>query len=640
VPDRDEETPYFRVSPSGERKTARPLVLIFVLTIVSIGAISWMAFNFDGFVRAEDVVATRPQSDLAILASQTPSATVSPIPIQTSTLPVSSVIPLEQSIFPFGSIIFDAYENGYRHLWHIVPGETTARRLTVGEWDDREPAVSPDGLSIAFSSHRNGNWDLFVLDLENGEVRRMTATLGYEGNPTWSPDGQWLAYEAYYDGNFDIWLLPIDELSEPFRLTTNPAHDLSPSWSPDGRKIAFVSNRVEGFDIFLADLDSSENRFEQLTETPTEAETDLSFDPSGNKIAYAVRSRAQSQVYVMDLDLSEIRSIGNGDLPIWSPDGRSLAVVQPFAYENHIVSYNIDARGIPPLGIAIEGDIRGLDWLEENLILESFSLAETFPEADVLYVTEIETPVAQGRYSLVNLSDLAAPNPYLSDLANEGFTSLRARIISEVAWDFLANLDFAFVGVNDPLPPGFAYNDWLYTGRAFAISEAIVRAGWVEVIREDIAGQTYWRIYVRARFQDGSLGEPLRREPWDFSGRLQGDPSAYDEGGTYAGSIPKGYYIDFTGIAGEYGFLRQPALANWRTYYAGARFKEFALMDDLSWEGAMLEIYPPSAILTPTPFRTPTTTPTRTPWPTITPWWLVPTGTPTPIPTLLVTPTP
>jgi hypothetical protein len=71
-------------------------------------------------------------------------------------------------------------------------------------------------------------------------------------------------------------------------------------------------------------------------------------------------------------------------------------------------------------------------------------------------------------------------------------------------------------------------------------------------------------------------------------------------------------------------------MSNWRTYYQAARFNEFARTDGLTWLEAMLQIYPPEAIVTPTPFRTPTLTPTRTPWPTITPWWLPYLKTPSP----------
>ena len=65
------------------------------------------------------------------------------------------------------------------------------------------------------------------------------------------------------------------------------------------------------------------------------------------------------------------------------------------------------------------------------------------------------------------------------------------------------------MGITDPLPPGLSYDDWLYTGRAFAFNSDAVVATLVALVREDIAGQTYWRVFVRTANQDGSQGEPL-----------------------------------------------------------------------------------------------------------------------------------
>jgi TolB protein len=228
---------------------------------------------------------------------------------------------------------------------------------------------------------------------------------------------------------------------------------------------------------------------------------------------------------------------------------------------------------------------------------------------------------APGEDRLADLVGVSAPRPALSDRVDDAFQALRSRIAQEVGWDFLGTLEQAFVGINDPLPPGFAYNDWLYTGRAFAFQPTALEAGWVEVVREDISGQTEWRVYVRANAEDGSQGEPLRQRPWDFDARFQGDPASYDKGGAPRAEIPEGYFYDFTSLALDYGFERLPALPDWRVFRPAARYNEFVMTGGLDWVSAMLELYPASAIVTPTAFRTPTSTPTLTPRPTATPWW-------------------
>jgi len=229
----------------------------------------------------------------------------------------------------------------------------------------------------------------------------------------------------------------------------------------------------------------------------------------------------------------------------------------------------------------------------------------------------------------VKLPDVQAPYPQLHDRVDEAFTALRQRLILKAGWDALASLENAYVPITTSLDPGFE-EDWLYTGRAFAINSLMTNAGWMVAVREDFGAQTYWRLYIRAQLQDGSLGEPLRDRPWDLSARYNLDPKIYEQGGTYS-ETPPGYWVDVTSLARQYQWQRVPALPDWRTFYRGARFTEFALTEGLDFYSAMLQLYPQDVLLTPTrllpptptasitPTFTPTITPTRTPRMTLTP---------------------
>ncbi len=352
-----------------------------------------------------------------------------------------------------------------------------------------------------------------------------------------------------------------------------------------------------------------------------------------------------AEIRIFDLAQAEHPSllVGQGSAVEWSPDGSSLAAVVHTPFTSSVVLYGLGSEMQLTAGLGGQGVVEGLAWTAAGLPGERLAAGDALPTAPPAYVVETNSRTELGRLSLVDLPDFRAPGFQLSDAADEAFNALRQHVAQEAGWDFLGSLANAFVGLNDPLPPGFAYSDWLYTGRAFSFNLAAFQAGWVEVLREDFAGQTYWRIFVRTSTQDGSLGEPLRARPWAFDSRFTGDPTAYDQGGAFKESIPAGYYIDFTRLAADYGFDRLPAMANWRTFYPAARFNEFALTDGLDWTGAMAELYPPEAIVTPTVYRTPTLTPTSTLRPTSTPWWWrwrtpTPSRTPTPLPS--GTPTP
>ena len=173
-----------------------------------------------------------------------------------------------------------------------------------------------------------------------------------------------------------------------------------------------------------------------------------------------------------------------------------------------------------------------------------------------------------------------------------------------------------------PLPPPSSQVCWktgcIPAALLLSIPCRSTPAGWRSSARTS-ARRHSGEFYLKARYQDGSQGEPLRARPWDFSARSGGDPRAYEAGGALAKEIPPGYWIDFTRQASAFGWERLPALLTWRSSYDAARFNEFVLTDGLDWQSAMREIYPAQALITPTYLVPTTSLPSLTPRPTRTP---------------------
>lgn len=563
--------------------------------------------------------ATAPAIDPTVAALATSlarPATASP----TSGNPAGSATPLPTRVTLSGSLIYTARAAGHSRLWAISQGDPTPIRLTDGPFDDREPAVSPDGRFVAFASTRLGGWDLYLLDLQTGETRPLTQTTAFEGHPTWSPDGMWIAYESYSGDDLDIWILRVDGSEAAIQLTNAPSMDASPAWDPAGRRIAFVSDRDGLPDVYLALLDEPDERYRNLTQTPLIAEAAPAFSPDGGSIAYSGRGNGLDFVYLATLEpeLGSAREVGIGRDPEWAPLGDALGAVLASAQTRHFVVYPLTQTEVTSLGFPPLAGIDDLVWIAGTLPAEVAAWAPTAPPPDGAVAVSSDEP---GRVALVRLEGVEAPSPTLSDRVDGAFDDLRRRSADEAGWDLLARLENAFVGINAPMPPGYAYNDWLYTGRAIALDDALLGSGLLEIVREDYGAETYWRVYVRTTPQDGTRGEPIRVRPWDFSTRYTGDPTTYDRGGSLKAELPQGYFVDLTELASDFGFERVPAMSNWRTFFPAARYSEFARTDGQTWNAAMLEIYPPEAIVTPTPFRTPTSTPTITPRPTATPWW-------------------
>lgn len=529
-----------------------------------------------------------------------------------------------------GTVILSLEEDGYAHLFAYLPGGTPLTRLTNGDWDDITPASSPDGTRLAFASNRLGHWDLFLLDLASGDLTQLTNTPEYEGAPSWSPDGSFLAYETYLNENLDIVVGPADDPANgAIFLTASSDAEHSPAWAPGGRQIAFISNG----DVILADLDRpDDSRFQNLTNSPLASESHPVWSPDGSRLAWAMKSQSigRSGIYIWDTERQlPAQWIGDGNLPAWNAAGDQIITTVPAPNTNFLITYAVDGTILQPL-TPFPHQVDSLIWVDASLpgpMPEMFAQAAQFTPAPLWAASG--NPIAEGvagRWSLVELTDVQAPFPQLHDLTDEAFSALRERIRWEAGWDALASLENAFVPITSDLDPGFG-ESWLYTGRAFAINTLMTNAGWMVAVREDFGAQTYWRLYIRAQAQDGTLGIPLHDPPWDLRARYNLDPQVYEQGGTYS-QVPPGYWVDVTSLAAQYGWERVPALPNWRTFFRGARFTEFILTGGLDWYTAMLQLYPPDVLVTPTRLLPPTLTPTRTPTNTPTP-----TNTRTPRPT-------
>ncbi len=582
-------------------------------------------------------------------STEFPSATFTPVGPTASPQPVST-LSLDQ-----GLLILALDEGGNTHLFAYQPAENGAgqplplMRLTYGPWDDITPALSPDGQTVAFASNRSGYWDLYLLDLATGGINRLTDTPGYEAAPSWSPDGQWLTYEAYLDSNLEIVIQSVVTPADVIRLTTNQAADFSPAWSPQGRQIAYVSDQTGEDEIWLADLDKSvDQRFQDISQEPNGKDSHPVWSPDGSEIAWVSQQDGMRSVYLHAqasagdnnpaTPASNGQNLGSGDWPVFSADGETVLAI--FQAPNHfyLTAYPVHNPGLSLPAIELPGAVNGLSWGNSALASRLPNIYQQAAQATStpLYVPAVTSQPADngGRYQLAPLSGIEAPQPFLHDTTDESFMALRAHVASEAGWDFLASLENAYVPLTSPLDPGMG-NDWLYTGRAFAVNTLPMNAGWMAVVREDFGLETYWRVYVRAFYQDGSAGIPLHDRPWDFDARYSGDTTFYEQGGKPQASVPPGYWIDFTERAGAYGWERLPALVAWRAFSPAARFNEFASTGGLSWQAAMLELYPPEALVTPTAVIPPT----RTSTPTLR-WYVSPTPTTTPTPRPTLTPLP
>lgn len=576
-----------------------------------------------------------------VTASNTPTVTQTPTEAATQTPWVITTSPQVTDYVqsaPRGTFILSLPDGGFYHLFAYSPESLPLTRLTTNPWDDIAPALGPDGNWLACASRQNGYWDLYLLNLQDGGSLRLTDSLAYDGSPSWSPDGAWLVYETYTENSLEIAIRSTtDTASPPIQLTTDSFLDTAPSWSPLGRQIAIVSNRSGEPEIWIIDLDrATSDQFINVSRSPETIESHPAWSPDGTRLAWASAdpSTGLTSIQVWDARNPEspVVSVAAGDWPVWQDNGH-LAARLTSPNQTHLAGYDVynGILNLPP--VLLPGNPEGLAYGVTSAPLPGVFLARAQVTPAPLYIPALDpdADTLPGRTALVEITGIQAAYPQLSDAADEAFAALRSRVAYETGWDALASLENAFVPLSTPLDPGLG-EGWLYTGRAFTLNPALVQAGWMVAIREDFGQQTWWRIYLHTSAQDGSQGRPLTQLPWDFAART-GSSQAYENGGALMDSVPSGYWLDLTSLAAEYGWDRLPALTNWRTYYSGAHFNELAFIQGTDWPSAMLELYPPEALMTPTVVIPPTRTPTRTPL-----WYRSPTPTRTPTPRPTSTP--
>lgn len=510
-------------------------------------------------------------------------------------VPTATAIP--DVLQALGSIAYVVREAGQQDIWVVPVGSRTGLRLTNSPADDRDPAWSPDGRRLAYASRRDGNWDLYIYDLDTQTTTRMTFGLEFQGSPHWSPDGKWLVYESYQAGSLDIYVMPTDGSRPPEPLPGNSTSaDFSPAWSPDLRRIAFVSWRDGNQDIYIFSLDDGLTY--NLTNTPTRNEDYPSWSPDGRVIAFSALDEGLEKVFTKVVDRPDMPAqvIGLGRMPTWSPDGTSILFAVDSVESTQLVAAPVVEGSVAVSVIPVPLGANSPSWTGEPLpaaLVNSGGLPAgvTAP----LYIEQENPTLGDPPYRLDVLVGVRADPPYLSERVNDSFNALRQAVLQRSGIDFLGVLRDTWWDIDRLPQAGESPRSWYKTGRAFGFNRDAIN-GFpppIEVVREDLGVNTYWRVFVRVAedAQAGQLGEPLRQMPWDFLSRASGNPEAYEQGGRLRSQMPSGYYIDLTQLALDYGWLRVPAESDWRANINSVNYWVFRKTDGLDWYQAMREIY-------------------------------------------------
>lgn len=192
---------------------------------------------------------------------------------------------------------------------------------------------APDGRRLAFSvttiNRASGYNGIHVIDTVTGKDRRIRSTDGFDLD--WSPDGSRLAYAEFAPSSFprphgSIYVIRANGSSRRLLRTWTAGSDSSPSWSPAGTDIAYSTRRNGRSSVYVIGLDGSHRR---LLATNASAPA---WAPGGARIAYRAGCGGVKLVTPAGNDVTppgrpvRCRAIGVSGVPVWSPDGRKIAI--------------------------------------------------------------------------------------------------------------------------------------------------------------------------------------------------------------------------------------------------------------------------------------------------------------------------
>ena len=232
-----------------------------------------------------------------------------------------------------GTIVAARLGNGLA-LYRMNPDGSGAKRLSPPDGRDSQPALSPDGRTIAFVRETIYGARLCAMDVKTGHVRVLHALNDALAGPSWAPASNRIAYA-------DVGVIVIFDVRTGTVNRISHRYGEHPTWSPDGKQIAFERHLGDD-DVSIWVMAADGTHLRRLTH-PSGGATDQrpAWSPDRKQIAFL---RAYD-VWVVNVETgSERRLVRFADYPSWSPDGRRLLVWEARRPISHAGLYVVDRR--------------------------------------------------------------------------------------------------------------------------------------------------------------------------------------------------------------------------------------------------------------------------------------------------------
>jgi len=255
-------------------------------------------------------------------------------------------------------------------VWYAMVSQKTSTSLSVGRIAhltfepglELDPAISPDGRTIAYAAGTPGRMRIYLRQLAGSQIVPLLGEEFKEAHrwPQWSPDGTRIVFHTARPrqlriGDGTIFEAPALGGTARQLMEAVPGNmAMTPGFSPDGTQLVFA--RLDG--IYMAGRQGAPRRI--LAEKEAHS---FQWSPDGKMIAYVqggylfsfaeemLGNTETSTVRALIPETGQTKQLTNSSginaNPVWLPDSRTLLFISNQAGSRDIYSMRLSADGDP-----------------------------------------------------------------------------------------------------------------------------------------------------------------------------------------------------------------------------------------------------------------------------------------------------